>query len=114
RKFAYENSRFVDSRREGYKSEAYFSNGMIALTQLITVVVVIFGGAAIVNASLDLADLLTYSLYVAILIEPIHRVINFSRLYQDGITGFNRFMEMLEIEPELQDAPNAIDLTHVR
>ena len=114
KKFAYENSRFVDSRRDGYKSEAYFSNGMIALTQLITVAVVVFGGIAIVNASLDLADLLTYALYVGILIEPIHRLINFSRLYQDGITGFNRFMEMLEIAPEIQDAPNAIDLTHVR
>ena len=114
KKFAYENSRFVDSRRDGYKSEAYFSNGMIALTQLITVAVVVFGGIAIVNASLDLADLLTYALYVGILIEPIHRLINFSRLYQDGITGFNRFMEMLEIAPEIQDVPNAIDLTHVR
>ena len=114
KKFAYENSRFVDSRRAGYKSEAYFSNGMIALTQLISVAVIIFGGIAIVNASLDLADLLTYALYVGILIEPIHRLINFSRLYQDGITGFNRFMEMLEVEPDIQDAPNAIDLTHVR
>jgi len=76
--------------------------------------VVVFGGIAIVNASLDLADLLTYALYVGILIEPIHRLINFSRLYQDGITGFNRFMEMLEIAPEIQDVPNAIDLTHVR
>jgi ATP-binding cassette subfamily B protein len=114
KKFAYENSRFVDSRRDGYKSEAYFSNGMIAFTQLITIAVIIFGGAAIVNASLDLADLLTYSLFVAILIDPIQRAVNFARLYQEGITGFSRFMEMLEVEPDIQDSADAIELTHVQ
>src|SRR5690606_8696013 len=96
-KFFYENNRFVDSRRDGYRSEAYFSGGLIAFSQLITIAVVVFGGVSIVNASLDLADLLTYLLYVAILIEPVHRVINFARLYQEGITGFNRFMDILEI-----------------
>jgi ATP-binding cassette subfamily B protein len=114
KKFAYENSRFVDSRRDGYKSEAYFSNGMIAFTQLITIAVIIFGGAAIVNASLDLADLLTYSLFVAILIDPIQRAVNFARLYQEGITGFSRFMDMLEVEPDIQDSADAIELTHVQ
>jgi len=72
-KFAYENKRFVESRRDGYKSEAYFSNGMIAFTQLITIAVIIFGAVRIVNVSLDLADLLTYSLYVALLVEPVSR-----------------------------------------
>jgi ATP-binding cassette, subfamily B, bacterial len=113
RKFAYENRRFVDSRSEGYKSEAYFSAGMIASTQLFTIVVVIFGGAAIVNSSLDLTDLVTYLLYVGILIEPIQRLVNFARLYQEGITGFSRFMEMLEIQPDIQDSPNAVELTDV-
>ncbi|MCL4879317.1 MAG: ABC transporter ATP-binding protein/permease [Anaerolineae bacterium] len=113
-KFAYENNRFVDSRRDGYKNEAYFSNGMIAFTQCITIAVIIFGGAAIVNASLDLADLVTYLMCVAILIEPIHRVVNFARLYQEGITGFSRFMDLLEIEPDIQDSPDAIELSHVQ
>src|SRR5947209_2310057 len=54
KKFAHENNRFVDSRRDGYKSEAYFYGGMIAFTQLITIAVIAFGGAAIVSASLDL------------------------------------------------------------
>ena len=48
-KFAYENNRFVDSRRDGYKSEAYFSAGMIAFTQLMTIAVIIFGGVSIVQ-----------------------------------------------------------------
>src|SRR5439155_9945623 len=82
KKFAYENNRFVDRRRDGYKSEAYFYGGLIAFTQLMTIAVIIFGGASIVNASLDLADLLTFLLYIGILIEPIKRFGNFTRLYQ--------------------------------
>ncbi|MCC6458127.1 MAG: ABC transporter ATP-binding protein [Caldilineaceae bacterium] len=114
RKFAHENRRFVESRSDGYRSEAYFSAGLVASTQLITIAVVIFGGASIVNASLDLADLVTYLLCVGILIEPIQRVVNFARLYQEGITGFSRFMEMLEVEPDIQDSADAIELTHVQ
>jgi ATP-binding cassette subfamily B protein len=76
--------------------------------------VIVFGGIAIVHASLDLADLLTYLLCVSILIDPIQKLVNFSRLYQEGITGFHRFMDMMEVVPDLQDAADAIDLTQVR
>jgi ATP-binding cassette subfamily B protein len=113
-KFIYANQRFLASRSDGYKSEAYFSGGLIAFTQLITTSVIIFGGAAIVHASLDVADLVTYLLCISILIDPIQKLVNFGRLYQEGITGFHRFMDMMEIVPDLQDAPDAVDLTHVR
>lgn len=114
KKFADANHRFLASRRDGYKSEAYFSGGLMAFTQLITIAVIVFGGIAIVHASLDLADLLTYLLCVSILIDPIQKLVNFGRLYQEGITGFHRFMDMLEVVPDLQDAADALDLTHVR
>ncbi|HLZ80162.1 MAG TPA: ABC transporter transmembrane domain-containing protein, partial [Ktedonobacteraceae bacterium] len=114
RKFAYANNRFVTSRRDGYKSEMYFSSGLLAFTQLITIAVIIFGGVAIVHASLDLADLLTYLLCVGILVDPIQKLVNFGRLYQEGITGFHRFMDMMEVAPDLEDAADAIDLTEVR
>jgi ATP-binding cassette, subfamily B, bacterial len=113
-KFAFENNRFVDSRRDGYRNETYFYNGIVAFTQLFTVAVIVFGGSSIVNGSLDLADLVTYLLYVGILVEPIRTALNFLRLYQEGITGFDRFMEVLEIRPDIQDLANAIDLTQVR
>ncbi len=103
KKFATENNRFVDSRRDGHRSEAYFYEGMIAFTQIMTIAVVIFGGVSIVNGSLDLADLLTFLLYIGILIEPIQRFGNFTRLYQEGMTGFERFMEILEVEPDIED-----------
>ena len=113
-KFACENDRFFESRRKGYKAEAYFYDGLISFTQLMTISIVIFGAISIVKGSLDLADLLTFLLYIVILIEPIQRLGNFIRLYQQGITGFNRFMEVLETQPDIQDAPNAENMTQVR
>lgn len=113
-KFNHENDRFLDSRRDGYKNEAYFYNGLIAFTQSMTVTVVIFGAVSIVKGSLDLADLITFLLYNVILIEPIQRLGNFIRLYQEGITGFSRFLEVLEVEPAIKDASNAIKLSNVQ
>lgn len=112
-KFANENNRFVASRDEGYRYEAIFYNGMVAFTQLLTVVVVIFGAVRIAGGTLDLADLVTYLLYVGVLIEPIRTALNFVRLYQEGITGFERFMDVLEVEPDIQDAAGALSLRHV-
>lgn len=114
KKFSYANNRFVESRQESYKSETYFYDGLITLTQLMTVAVVIFGATSIVKGSLDLADLLTFLLYIVILIEPIQRLGNFIRLYQEGISGFNRFMEMLEIEPDIKDSTYALELAQMR
>jgi ATP-binding cassette subfamily B protein len=79
-----------------------------------TIVVIVFGGVAIVHTSLDLTDLVTYLLYIGILVEPIQRFVNFARLYQEGITGFDRFMDIMEVEPDIQDSANATELTHVR
>lgn len=114
KKFGSENDQFLKSRRKGYKAEAYFYDGLISFTQLMTVAIVIFGAASIVKGSMDLADLLTLLLYIVILIEPIQRLGNFIRLYQQGITGFNRFMDVLEVEPDIQDAKNAEELDQVR
>lgn len=114
KKFVYENDRFVNSRRDEYKNETYFYEGMVVYTQLITVAMIIFGGAAIVNGTLDLADLLTYLLFVAILVDPISKFANLARLYQEGMTGFKRFMEMLEIEPDIQDSAGAVDVGQVQ
>ncbi len=112
-KFVYENGRFINSRRNEYRSDGYFYNGLIGFTQLMTVGVVIFGGIAIINDTLDLPDLITFLLYVGIFIEPIQRFGNFTRLYQEGITGFDRFMEVLEVEPEIQDAVDTVELTEI-
>jgi ATP-binding cassette, subfamily B, bacterial len=113
-RFNYENDRFLASRSEGYRSEAWFSGGMAAFTQLITIAVIVFGAAGIARGSLDLADLLTFLMCVAVLVDPIRRLVNFVRLYQEGSTGFDRFFEMLQMEPDLPDQAGTVELTQVR
>ena len=113
-RFNYENNRFLASRSDGYRSEAWFSGGMAAFTQLITIAVIVFGAAGIARASLDLADLLTFLMCVAVLVDPIHRLVNFARLYQEGSTGFDRFFEMLQMEPDMPDQAGVAELAHVR
>jgi ATP-binding cassette subfamily B protein len=114
RKFAYANRRFVDSRGAAYKSEAYFSSGFVAFPQLIIITVVVVGGIGIVGGSLDLADLLTYLMFVAILFESVQRLSNFTWWVQDGVAGFNRYMEVLEVQPDIEDSPDAAELRHVQ
>lgn len=113
-KFQRENERFLDSRRDTYKNEAYFYDGLVTMTQLMTLTVVLVGAVSIVKGHIDLADLLTFLLYLVILIEPVQRLGNFNRLYQEGITGFHRFMDILESKPDIQDTPDANPLADVK
>lgn len=112
-KFSATNEQFLESKRESFLGETFFYEGLVAFTHLMTVAVIVFGGVSIVQASLDLPELITFLLCVGILIEPIRRYGNFTRLYQEGMAGFNRFMDVLEIEPDIQDAPDAVDLAQV-
>ncbi|HLZ84624.1 MAG TPA: ABC transporter ATP-binding protein [Caulobacteraceae bacterium] len=114
RRFAEENAKFLQTRRFGYLSEAWASAGLATFAQLITVTVIVIGAARITAATLSAADLMTYLLCVAILIDPINRAVNFVRLWQEGLTGFGRFMDMLEIAPEIRDRPGAQALADVR
>ncbi len=109
-KFAFENNRFAESRCDGYKNEAYFFSGISGFTQLMSIAVLVIGGIKMLHASLDLPDLITFLLCVGILVEPINRFSNFARLYQEGITGFERFMEILEVEPDIQDRKDAVEI----
>src|SRR5271167_5019389 len=113
-RFNSENDRFLASRSAGYRSEAWFSGGMAAFTQLITIAVIVFGAAGIARSALDLADLLTFLMCVAVLVDPIRRLVNFARLYQEGSTGFDRFFEMLQMERDMPDQAGAAELTQVR
>ncbi|KPL58517.1 ABC transporter ATP-binding protein [Rossellomorea vietnamensis] len=113
RKFNVENERFLDSRRKTYRAEAYFYNGTEAFIQLITVTIVIFGSLQIVNASLDLADLITFLLYIGFMIEPIQRLTHMSTQFQEGVTGFQRFREIMDIKSDIENATDAKILANV-
>ncbi|WP_163268760.1 ABC transporter ATP-binding protein [Chelativorans alearense] len=114
RRFEEENARFFDSRRDGYRSEAFFSVGNTTFAQLITIAVIVIGAIRVVNAELGVADMLTFLLCVAVLVDPVQRLANFVRLWQEGYTGFVRAMEILDVEPEIEDRPNAVDLAQPR
>ena len=113
RRFEQENARFLDVKRFGYRSEAWFFVGMSTFAQLITVGVIVAGAIRVVHADLRVGDLLTFLLCVAILVDPINRTVNFVRLWQQGYTGFNRFMDILETEPDILDRPDARALEKV-
>jgi len=114
-KFSYENNRFLESRKSTYLNESYFYQGISLLIQLISVTVVVFGGASIATgSSLDLADLITFLLYIGNFIEPIQKLTHMTEQFQEGVTGFERLMEILEVEPEIQDAADAIEIRNVQ
>jgi ATP-binding cassette subfamily B protein len=112
-KFNRENNRFLDSRKKTYKAEAYFFNGVETFIQLITITVIIYGSALIAGNTLDLADLITFLLYISFMIEPIQRLTHMSMQFQEGITGFQRFMEIMNLQPAIGNKPNAITLNDV-
>jgi ATP-binding cassette subfamily B protein len=114
KKFAYENDRFLESRKSIYLNETYIWQGVDTITKLITLTVVIYGGVNIVNARLDMADLITFLLYIGNFIEPIQKLTHMTEQFQEGITGFHRFMDILEIEPEIQDSPEAVNMKDVQ
>lgn len=113
-KFNLENNRFLESRISFYRTEANFSNGLQTLIQLITIAVIIFGSSSIVKNSLDLADLITFLLYINFMLEPVQRMAHMSTQFQEGITGFQRFMEIMNLQPAIENKPNAVTLKKVR
>ncbi|MGE5378130.1 MAG: ABC transporter ATP-binding protein, partial [Bacteroidota bacterium] len=114
KKFELENNRFLESRISTYRNDAWFYQGVGLITQMITVTVVVFGGISITRSTLDLADLITFLLYIGNFIEPIQKLTHMTEQFQEGIASFNRFMEILEIEPEIRDAPTALELKSIQ
>ena len=109
-KFNDENNRYVNSKSNSYFYMGKFHSGLGAFTSMITVAAAIFGSIFISKDVIVTADLVAFLLYINNLIEPVKKFINFTEQFQEGITGFERFMEVLEIEPDIVDSKNAIDL----
>lgn len=112
-KFQEGNSRFVDSKRSSYWNMATFHSGLTLFTAFINIAVIAGGGLFIANQIINIGDLLTFLLYVNTLIEPVRKLINFTEQFQNGMSGFNRFYDILEIEPDIVDRSNAIELKDV-
>lgn len=113
-KFMEGNSRFVDSKRNSYLNMATFHSGLTFFTGLINIAVIAGGGLFIANKIINVGDLLTFLLYINNLIDPVKKLINFTEQFQNGMTGFDRFFEIMEVQPDIVDQPNAINLDTVR
>lgn len=113
-KFYVRNEKFLESRKRGYKGEALCYGGMDAFSSLIPIAVVVVGGLSILQGSLALSELVVFLLYVSYFTQPIQSLVNTSRLIQEGRTGFARYMEILETQPEVADLPGAQDLPPVK
>lgn len=107
-KFDVQNRRFLDSRRRTYKAEAYFYNSVQTIVLLISITIVVVGSIDIAHASLTLPDLLTFMLYVGYMTEPLLQTNHMTTQFQEGITGFRRFMEIMRVEPEVRSLPGAL------
>lgn len=113
-KFHVRNEKFLESRKRGYKGEALCYGGMDAFSSLIPIAVVVVGGLSILQGSLALSEMVVFLLYVSYFTQPIQSLVNTSRLIQEGRTGFARYMEILETQPEVADLPGAQDLPPVK
>ncbi|MDR3120841.1 MAG: ABC transporter ATP-binding protein/permease [Clostridiales bacterium] len=113
-KFRAGNARFVDSKRDSYHTMAKFHTGLGAFVSGINFLVVIAGALFIRGGAFGLPGLITFLLYINLLIEPVRRFINFTEQFQNGATGFERFLEILAVEPDIADAPGAKPLGEVR
>ena len=112
-KFARANDIFRDAKVEFYNSMGLYMSGMEFSSSIMQVVVILVGGILIMKGSIDIVDLVTFSLYVGTFVSPIRKLAMFSEQYMQGSTGFNRFLEIMRTEPEIRDCENAETLENV-
>ncbi len=113
-KFAAANEAFKASRISFYRAMGLFHAGIEATVSLMQVAVISFGGFLIMQDKLNYVDLITFTLYVSTFTSPIRKLVQFMEIYTQGMTGFDRFVELMRTQPEIQDSPNAKILTDVK
>lgn len=113
-KFREGNTRFLSTKRDSYHAMADYHSGLNFFISLVNVVVIVGGGMLIVKEIINVGDLITFLLYINILIDPIKKLINFTEQFENGITGVERFMDILEIEPDIKDKEDAEELEEVK
>uniref|UniRef100_UPI00261AE81A ABC transporter ATP-binding protein n=1 Tax=uncultured Flavonifractor sp. TaxID=1193534 RepID=UPI00261AE81A len=113
-KFNAANDQFRGAKRGYYKTMAFYQSGMEFFMGILSVVVIAFGGFLIMKGQMDFIDLTTFALYVTTFITPIRKLSAFVEQFMQGMAGFKRFTELMRVEPDIQDAPDARDLADVK
>ena len=113
KKFDENNQRYVTVRERAYRVMAEFFSGTNFLTSLMNVVVLTGGGYCVYRGVINVGDMVAYMLFINMFVNPIKKLIQFVEMFQNAITGYTRFQELMNIEVE-QEAPDAVDLKDVR
>ncbi|NMB07042.1 MAG: ABC transporter ATP-binding protein, partial [Tissierellia bacterium] len=112
-KFDINNNLYKEARKESYKAMAEFAAGIGLMTNILNLLVISVGGYFVHLQYISVGDLFAYILYVNFFMQPIRRLADFIQQYQEGMTGFERFMEVMNIEPDIVDKEDAIELKDV-
>ena len=108
KKFGKSNENFVSSKKASYHNMAYYQSGMTAFTNLVMIVSLLFGAFLLSKGELVVEDLVVFLLYINVFVEPVRKLVSFTEGFQNGYSGYERFQEVLEIEPDIVDAKDAI------
>ena len=112
-KFDQGNYAFSNARKQSYKVMAEFITGIGIISNLLNLIVISLGGYFVYRRVIDVGDLFAYTLYVNFFMQPIRRLTDITQQLQDGATGFERFLEIMSIEPDIIDNEDAIELANV-
>nr|MCR5105680.1 ABC transporter ATP-binding protein/permease [Eubacterium sp.] len=113
-KFKVGNDGFLEAKKNSYFYMGFYHSGMTAFTMLINVVVIMLGGILMAKGMVETPDFVTFLLYINVFTDPIRTLIDFAEQFQNGYSGFERFMEILAVEPDIKDSPDAIPLENVQ
>lgn len=113
-KFALGNDGFLSAKKDSYRYMGGYHAGLSSFTTMIQVVVIVAGAALIMNNIVNVTDLVTFILYINVFTDPIKTLIDFTEQFQNGYSGFERFVEILNIEPDIEDRPEAVCVENVK
>lgn len=113
-RFDRSNEKFKGSKEEFYKAMGRFNASLEFFICILQVAVIAFGGYLIMQDKLNYIDLLTFTMYITTFVNPVRKLANFAELFISGFAGLRRFVEIMCIEPSVQDAPDAEILEQVQ
>ena len=113
-KFEHGNDGFVDAKKMSYRYMASYFSVLDGMTVLMSVAVLVAGVFLLAGDKLQVTDLLTFMLYISTFTDPIKKLINFTELFQGGYSGFERFAEIMEIEPDIVDKKDAVSVENLK
>lgn len=106
-KFERGNHAFLESKQATYHVMGIYHSGLGAFTSLITIVVIVSGALFLTKGSIEIADLLAFMMYISTYTEPVRKLINFTEQFQNGVSGYERFLEIVSLTPDIADSEDA-------